>query len=115
MSLVPQLGFAELMLLAVLALVVVGPKDLPKLMHTVGKGVGQLRRMADEFKASFDQMAREAEMEELRAEIDELKSASPVTEVKDAFREAGDEAYRAMPTADEVEGRPAIAENRQDG
>lgn len=118
MSLVPQLGFAELMLLAVLALVVVGPKDLPKLMHGVGKAVGQLRRMADEFRASFDQMAREAEMEELRAEIDKLKTANPVTEVTDAFKEAGDEAYRAMPTTAEAEGvtvSPATSEDADRG
>ncbi|MBB4657708.1 Sec-independent protein translocase protein TatB [Parvularcula dongshanensis] len=96
MSLVPQLGFGELVLLAVLALVVVGPKDLPRLMHTVGKMVRQMRKLADEFRASFDQMAREAEMEELREEIERLKSSNPVREVKQAFDEAGDDAYKAM-------------------
>lgn len=90
-----------------LALVVVGPKDLPKLMRGVGKAAGQVRRMADEFKASFDQMAREAEVEELRAEIEKLKSANPVSEVRDAFREAGEEAYAAMPRGEEVSGRTA--------
>lgn len=97
MSLVPQLGFGEIILLAVLALVVVGPKDLPKLMHGLGKAVGQMRRMADEFRGAFDQMAREAEVEELRAEIENLKSQNPVREVEQAFAEAGDDAYKAMP------------------
>jgi sec-independent protein translocase protein TatB len=102
LSLVPQIGFAELILLGVLALVVVGPKDLPKLMFGLGKAVGQLRRLADEFRASFDQMAREAEMEELRAEIDRLKSANPVAEVRDAVREAGEDARRALPSEAEM-------------
>lgn len=97
MSLLPQVGFFEIILLATLALVVVGPKDLPRLMRQVGRGVAQLRRMSDEFRGAFDQMAREAEVEELRREIEDLKTANPVKEVSDAFKEAGDEAYEAMP------------------
>ena len=97
MSLLPQVGFLELMVLAVIALVVVGPKDLPKLMRGLGRATAQLRKMADEFRGAFDQMAREAEVEELRREIDALKSQNPVREVQAAFEEAGEEAYRAMP------------------
>ncbi|MEM9169009.1 MAG: Sec-independent protein translocase protein TatB [Pseudomonadota bacterium] len=82
MSLLPQFGFFELMVVAVLALVVVGPKDLPKLMRTAGGFVAQARRLADEFRAAFDQMAREAEMEELRKEIETLKNDNPIAEAK---------------------------------
>ena len=97
MSLVPQLGFGEIVLLAILALVVVGPKDLPKLMRGLGRAIAQLRKMGDEFRGAFDQMAREAELDELRREIEALKSNNPVREVSDAFREAGEDAYAAMP------------------
>ncbi len=83
MSLIPQLGFFEIMLLAVLALVVVGPKELPKLMRSVGKFVAQARNLAQEFMASFDQMAREAELDELRQEIETLKNTNPVNEIKE--------------------------------
>ncbi len=82
MNLVPQFGFFELMLIAVVALIVVGPKDLPKLMRSAGKFVGQARRMAGEFTAAFDQMARETEMEELRQEIEALKKDNIVTKTK---------------------------------
>ncbi len=75
MTLIPQVGMVELLMLGILALIVVGPKDLPRLMNRVGKGVAQMRRMADEFRASFDQMAREAEIDEMRKEIDPLKAA----------------------------------------
>ena len=95
MSLVPHVGFLEIMLLAVLALVVVGPKDLPRLMRTVGQMVAKVRRLGDEFRGAFDQMAREAEVEELRREIEDLKTANPVREVSDAFKAAGDDAYEA--------------------
>ncbi|WDI30636.1 Sec-independent protein translocase protein TatB [Hyphococcus flavus] len=87
MSLVPQFGFFELMLIAVVALIVVGPKDLPKLMRSAGRMVAKARQMAGEFTAAFDQMAREAEMEELRKEIDDLKKNNPVADAKRAFDE----------------------------
>lgn len=87
MSLMPQFGFFELMLIAVVALVVVGPKDLPKLMRSAGRMVAKARQLAGEFTAAFDQMAREAEMEELRKEIDDLKKNNPVSDAKRAFDE----------------------------
>lgn len=94
MSLVPQFGFFELILVAAIALVVVGPKDLPKLMRTVGKMFAQARRMAAEFTAAFDQMARETEMEEMRREIETLKKDNAFTEarrtVEDAVRPVED-------------------------
>ena len=100
MSLLPQLGFGELILLGILALVVVGPKDLPRLMRGLGRGAAQLRRLSDEFKASFDQMAREAEVEELRREIEDLKASSPVGEVQAAVKGASDDARAALSDAE---------------
>ena len=58
MSLLPQFGFFELVVVAIIALVVVGPRDLPKLMRMAGRMAGQARKMAGEFRAAFDQMAR---------------------------------------------------------
>jgi sec-independent protein translocase protein TatB len=74
MSLVPQLGLPEIMVLAVLALLVIGPKDLPRFLHGAGKLVGKARRLADEFRMGISQMAREAELDEMRQEIERLKS-----------------------------------------
>ncbi|MEM8770904.1 MAG: Sec-independent protein translocase protein TatB [Pseudomonadota bacterium] len=82
MSLIPQFGFLELMMIAVIALIVVGPKDLPKLMHSVGRFVAKAKRMAAEFGAAFEQMARETEMEELRKEIDTLKNENLLAKTK---------------------------------
>lgn len=82
MNLVPQFGFFELMLIAVIALVVVGPKDLPKLMRSAGQMVAKARRMAGEFTAAFDQMAREAEMEDMRKEIESLKKDNVFADAK---------------------------------
>jgi sec-independent protein translocase protein TatB len=73
----------ELLVLAMIALVVVGPKDLPRLMYQIGKGLRQVRKLADEFRAGFNEMAREAEIEEMRKEIEALKAANPAKDLKD--------------------------------
>ena len=70
---IPQLGFAEMIVLVLLAIIVVGPKDLPKLMRAVGGFMSKIRAMGQEFKDAFDDMGAEAEMAELRREIAELK------------------------------------------
>lgn len=82
MNLVPQFGFLELILIAVVALIVVGPRDLPRMMRQAGRMVAKAKSMAAEFTAAFDQMARETEMEELRKEIDALKRDNPVAQAK---------------------------------
>ncbi len=80
---IPQLGFSEILVIAILALVVVGPKDLPKLMRTVGHFVGRIKRLGAEFKDAFEQMGAEDEMAELRKEIDELKSLAGDQSISD--------------------------------
>jgi Tat protein translocase TatB subunit len=70
---------SHILILLAVALVVVGPKDLPKLMHMVGKWVGKARGLASEFKKSFDDMARQSELDELRKEIEALRSHQTIT------------------------------------
>ncbi len=65
-----DIGWWELLLLAVLAVIVVGPKDLPRMMVTVGRYVARLRSMAAEFQRGFEDIARQTELEDLKKEID---------------------------------------------
>ncbi len=88
MSLMPQFGFFELITVAVIALVVVGPKDLPRMMRSAGKMVRQARSLAAEFMGAFDQMSRELEMEEMRKEIEALKKDNVFAETKRSLDEA---------------------------
>jgi sec-independent protein translocase protein TatB len=74
-------SWQHLSIMLIVALVVVGPKDLPRLMNMAGKWAGKARAMAGEFRRSFDEMARESELAELRKEIDDLKKNNPITEV----------------------------------
>ncbi len=69
----PSLGFQEILLLGILALVVVGPKDLPLLLRKLGRWTAKLRGMAQEFRTGFDELARQAELDELKKEVDALR------------------------------------------
>ena len=82
-------SWQHILLLLIVALVVVGPKDLPRLMHMAGKWAGKARDMASEFRRSFDEMARQTELDELRKEIEELKKQNPVSDIAEQMNEVG--------------------------
>ncbi len=94
----PDVGGLEYLVIAVVALLVVGPKDLPKMLRVVGQFVGKLRGMAAEFRASFDEMARQSELDELRAEVEAMRKGQvfdqaqhdSVGDVSQIFNEIGD-------------------------
>ena len=97
-----DIAWSELFVIIVVALVVVGPKDLPKLMRTMGQWAGRARAMADQFRRSFDDMARQSELEELRSEVNRLKSDAmkPMT---DADYEAFGIPANSLPPASTIE------------
>lgn len=66
----------EFLLAGAVALIVVGPKDLPILMRRLGQFVARMRAMAAEFRASFDELARQSELDELRREVAALRSGA---------------------------------------
>jgi sec-independent protein translocase protein TatB len=67
-------AWSELALIAVVALVVIGPKDLPRVMRVVGQWVRRARAVAREFQGSLDQMMREAELDDIKRHIDRASS-----------------------------------------
>jgi sec-independent protein translocase protein TatB len=93
-----DIGWSELLLIAVVALVVIGPKELPGALRTLGQWMTKIRRMASEFQTQFQDAIREAELAELKKEVDEMaaKASSytqynPLEDVrKDIEKAAGD-------------------------
>ena len=73
-GLAPGVGGFELVVIGIVALLVVGPKDLPILMRRVGQMVAKARAMANEFRTSFDEMARQSELDDLRKEVEALRT-----------------------------------------
>ena len=69
----PEGRLLEFMLAGIVALIVVGPKDLPVLLRKLGQFMARVRAMAAEFRASFDEMARQSELDELRKEVEAMR------------------------------------------
>jgi sec-independent protein translocase protein TatB len=67
-------SWSHILIVLIVALVVIGPKDLPRFMHMAGRWMGKARGMADQFRKSFDDMARQTELDELRNEINALRN-----------------------------------------
>ena len=93
----PSLGFSEIVLLGILALVVVGPKDLPLLLRKLGRWTAKLRGMAQEFRSGFDELARQAELDELRKEVEALRRTTDIHAI-------GAEIKKSLPTLEDYAG-----------
>lgn len=89
----PDIGGTELLVIAAVALIVVGPKDLPVLLRKLGQFVGKIRGMANEFRASFDEMARQSELDELRREVQAMREGQYTAPMRDAAAQAGDASH----------------------
>jgi sec-independent protein translocase protein TatB len=81
----PGLSFEHIIILGVIALVVVGPKDLPLLLRKMGQWTARLRGMAQEFRTGFDELARQAELDELKKEVDALRRTTSLNSVTNQF------------------------------
>lgn len=82
-----DLSWSHILIVLIVALVVVGPKDLPRLMRMTGRWVAKARAMADQFRKSFDDMARQSELDELRAELEALRHERPLADVDRVLHE----------------------------
>ncbi|MGJ4996091.1 Sec-independent protein translocase protein TatB [Bradyrhizobium sp. HKCCYLS3077] len=71
-----DIGWSELLVIGVVALIAIGPKELPGVLRMVGQWMGKARRMASEFQGQFQEAMREAEMADLKKSFDEVKEAA---------------------------------------
>jgi len=100
-------SWSHILILLIVALVVVGPKDLPRLMRIVGQWMAKARRMADEFRKSFDDMARQSELDELRKEIENLRAERPLAGIEhDLHQSIVPDEMKSAPTIIETETAP---------
>ena len=108
----PSIGATEVLVVGILLLLLVGPKDLPLLMRRVGKFMNKARGMAADFRASFDEMARQSELDELRKEVEALRTGSlakPLgAETEATFRQISDDLNKpVVPTSYGASDPPA--------
>lgn len=80
-----DIGWSELLVIAVILIVVVGPKDLPPMIRAFGKMTKRLRQTAGEFRAQFDEALREAELDDLKNTVNDFKSLNPTNSIRETL------------------------------
>lgn len=103
-----DLTSSKLLLLGIIALLVVGPKDLPGLLRTVGRYVGMMKRQAAEFRQQFDEAMKESELADLKQQVQDFgrETQSALNEAETSFRRemasVETEAHKSLAAVDEV-------------
>lgn len=105
-----EVGWTEMLVIAIVMIVVVGPKDLPNMLRTFGRTTAKLRSMAADFQKQFNDALKEAELDDVKKSVDELRGLSPVAEIRkqlNPFEQAAadvragvDAAMKPKPAAD---------------
>ena len=112
----------ELLVIAIVALVVIGPKEFPTLLRSWGKWMAKMRGMASEFRGHVDEMVRQSELDDVKKQLDavpglDLQSLDPTKQIKSLFQEGVAEGEKALADAQasidnplaEPESAPQIA------
>ena len=110
-------SWSEILLIAVVALIFIGPKELPAILHKLGQMTASLRRSADEFRRHFEQSMREAGYEDLNKNINDLRSLNPSTQLRATIDNAINQSYAPMPqpAGTQPSAAPSFANGAQAG
>ena len=110
-----DIGWGELLLIGIVALIAIGPKELPGVLRSLGQWMAKLRRMASEFQNQFHEAMREAEMADLKKQVDDLTSQAqsyanfdPIGDVRKELEGTQQQIENAI-TADPTASPPPIA------
>ena len=107
------IGWSEFVVIGVVALIAIGPKELPGVLRMVGQSLGKIRRMANEFQGQFQEAMREAEMADVRKELDDITTSATSVTNFDPVAEANKEmesAFADKPAETAPQDSAAIAE-----
>jgi sec-independent protein translocase protein TatB len=108
------LSMSELMVIAVIALIVVGPKDLPKMLRTIARYVTKLRGMAGEFQRHLDAAIRETGIDDVKKDMKNLTNFTVTSDIgkkmSEDFKKQGDEIKKMLDAPEKpIEEQPALA------
>jgi sec-independent protein translocase protein TatB len=105
-----DIGWTELLVIAVILIVVVGPKDLPPMIRAFGKMTKRLRQTAGEFRAQFDEALREAELDDLKNSVNDIRSLNPANTIRETLnplRQMGQEIKSDLERSTRLDSKPA--------
>jgi sec-independent protein translocase protein TatB len=94
-----ELDWQKLLVIAVVAIVFIGPKDLPRALRAVGQWTARVKRMAREFQNQFNEAIREAELDSVQRDIEEIGKIDPVADLREAAAKASNEINEAAAKA----------------
>jgi sec-independent protein translocase protein TatB len=80
-----DVGYSELLVIAIVLIVVIGPKDLPKMLRAFGKAMTRFRQVSGDFRRQFDDALKEAELGEVKNMIDSARSLDPRVQIRNAL------------------------------
>lgn len=104
-----DIGWSELLIVAVVAIIFIGPRELIPMLRTFGQYAGKMRRMANDFQSQFNEALREAELDQMSKGVEEMRNLASVNALKDQF-EAETATSIAPPKADTPQAKkPAAA------
>jgi len=98
-----DIGWSEMAVIAVIALLVIGPKDLPRVLRVAGQWAGKARRVAREFQSNIDQMVRESEVDQIKKEAEEISRYDVKADLEQSIDPSGDLARAVDPSTIEEE------------
>lgn len=104
-----DIGATELLLIIVVAVIVIGPKELPLALRTAGRWIGKMRRVSGHFRAGLDAMVREAEMEDMQKEWDR-RNAEIMAKHPNVDAETGTTEPASLPEGESEPAAPAAKE-----
>jgi len=106
-----DIGWTELLVLAIVAILVVGPKELPRMLYALGQTVGKLRRQADEFRRQFNESMREAGMDEIRNDMKTMSDLNPTKPIRDEIEGTFRDQPKSVPDNSSETGTPHETES----
>ncbi len=105
-----DIGWPEMAVVAVIALIIIGPKDLPRILRYAGRWAGKARRMARDFQRNFDDMVRESELDEVKKSVDQAGGFNPVRDIGNSIDPTCEMKEEIESLAKDEDAAPAVEE-----
>jgi sec-independent protein translocase protein TatB len=102
-----EIGWGELVVIGIVALIAIGPKELPGVLRSAGQWMGKIRRMASEFQDQFKEAMREAEMDDLKKKVDEMTDTAKSYTNFDPIGTVRNEIEKAVGEPPSLDGKPS--------
>ena len=103
-----DIGWPEMAVVAVIALIIIGPKDLPRILRYAGRWAGKAQKVARDFRRNFDDMVRESELDEVKKSVEKASDFNPVKDIGNSIDPTGEIKEEIESLAKDEDAAPAV-------